>query len=192
MQIFLFKLFLRLSVFLQVINLRLRVYYFKTLYKSRFSVLKQFSCGRLFGLHFDASASLVAIGSGVQFRNYCEVRSGMDGELIIGNQVFFNNFCSITCFHSITIGNNCQFGEGVKFYDHNHLYNNTDKPINQQGYSKGSIRIGDNCWLGSNVIVLKDVEIGDNVVVGAGCIIHKSIPSNTVVINKQEYLYRPY
>jgi len=192
MQIFIFKLFRRLSAFLQKINLRLRIYYFKTLYKSRLSVLNHFICGRLFELHFDASSSRVAIGSEVQFRNYCQVRSGMDGELFIGNNVFFNNFCSITCFHSITIGNNCQFGEGVKFYDHNHLYKNTDKAINQQGYSKGSIRIGENCWLGSDVIVLKDVEIGNNVVVGAGCIIHRSIPSNTVVMNKQEIVFRSY
>jgi acetyltransferase-like isoleucine patch superfamily enzyme len=114
----------------------------------------------------------------------------MDGHLKIGNNVFFNNYCSITCLHSITIGDNCQFGESVKFYDHNHQYKVTDQLINAQGYTKGRILIGNNCWFGSNVVVLKDVDIGDNVVVGAGCVIHKSIPSNTVVINMQDYLIK--
>lgn len=161
----------------------------RALYTGRFSSSKNFDRGKLFGLYFDASASRVTIGSSVCFRDNCQLRSGMDGVLTIGHRVFFNNYCSITCFHSIIIGDDCQFGEGVKFYDHNHQYKATDKPINQQGYSTGSIKIGNNCWFGSDVIVLKNVEIGDNVVVGAGCVIHKSIPSNTVVIHKNEQIY---
>ncbi len=112
----------------------------------------------------------------------------MNGTLTIGNRVFFNNHCSITCYHSILIGDDCQFGESVKFYDHNHEYRARDKRINQQGYSIGTIKIGNNCWFGSDVIILKNVEIGDDVIIGAGCIIHESIPSGSVIINKQELI----
>lgn len=160
----------------------------KALYQGRFSCGSDFVRGKMFGLYFDASSSRVNIGAAVQFRDGCQIRTGMNGTLTIGNRVFFNNYCSITCFHSVTIGDDCQFGEGVKFYDHNHQYKATDRPINQQGYSTGSIRIGNNCWFGSDVIVLKDVEIGDNVVIGAGCVIHQSVPSGSVIINKQQLL----
>lgn len=170
----------------QCLQQRFQLMAWNALYPDRFSSGKNFARGQLFGLYFDASASRINIGSAVQFRDYCNVRSGMNGTLTIGNRVFFNNHCSITSFHSISIGDDCQFGEGVKFYDHNHQYRVTDKPINQQGYSTGSIKIGNNCWFGSDVIVLKNVEIGDNVVVGAGCIIHESIPAGSVIINKQE------
>jgi acetyltransferase-like isoleucine patch superfamily enzyme len=166
--------------------MQLQLQAWAVLYKSRFKAGRKFVRGRLFGVYFDASSSKVEIGTDVQFRDYCQIRSGMSGTLSIGDRVFFNNHCSITCFHSITIGNDCQFGEGVKFYDHNHQYKATDKPINQQGYTTGFIKIGNNCWFGSDVIILKNVEIGDHVVVGAGCIIHESIPSGSVIINKQE------
>ena len=116
----------------------------------------------------------------------------MNGQLIIGNHVFFNNACSITCFHSVAIGNNCQFGEGVKFYDHNHRYKDSGQLISEQGYSTGGICIGENCWVGSNVIILKNVVIGDNVVISAGCVIFKSIPSNSIVYNNQNLTVTQY
>ena len=88
----------------------------------------------------------------------------------------------------ISIGDNTQFGESVKIYDHNHQYRNLNLLINQQGYVKGKVIIGSNCWIGSNVVVLKDVEIGDNVVIGAGCVIYKSIPANSLVTNNQNLI----
>jgi len=62
--------------------------------------------------------------------------------------------------------------------------------VSNQGYTIGKIKIGNNCWIGSHVVILKDVTIGDNVVIGAGCIIHKSIPGNSVVMNNQNLLIK--
>ena len=155
-------------------------------FKKRISISKLTSIGKYFALQFDISDSYVKIGNQVQFRNNCRIISGLNGKLFISDRVFFNNGCSINCFGKITIGNNCQFGEDVKLYDHNHKYSDNSKLINEQGYNVGEIKIGNNCWIGSNVIILKNVEIGDNVVIGAGCIIHKSVKSNSVVHIAQE------
>lgn len=141
--------------------------------------------GKDFSIMLDASNSNVAICNNVTFRDYCQLRSGANGKLIIGANNFFNNNCSINCLSNISIGTNCQFGEGVKMYDHNHNHSDNKKQINEQGYTYGSIVIGSNCWFGSNVIILKGVEIGDNVIIGAGCVIYKSVPANAIVINKQ-------
>ncbi|NJK98761.1 MAG: hypothetical protein HC905_31020 [Bacteroidales bacterium] len=35
------------------------------------------------------------------------------------------------------------------------------------------------------------VKIGSNVVIGAGCLIYKSIPSNSVVKNRQNQMIEP-
>ena len=42
------------------------------------------------------------------------------------------------------------------------------------------ITIGNNVWLGANVVVNCGVTIGDNVVVGAGSVVLKDIPANCV------------
>jgi acetyltransferase-like isoleucine patch superfamily enzyme len=164
----------------------------KSIFANRFLTGENFKFGRFFDLSFDLSSSEVSIGNNVLIRDFCHFRSGMDGKLQIGNNTFFNNNCSINCFHSIIIGDDCQFGEGVKFYDHNHQYRATDKTINEQGYSTGPIKIGNNCWFGSNVVILKNVQIGDNVIIGAGCIIYQSVPPNTVVMNKSILDFKLY
>ena len=47
------------------------------------------------------------------------------------------------------------------------------------GYEYGiDITIGDNVWIGGNVIVCPGVKIGNNVVIGGGSVVTKDIPDN--------------
>lgn len=112
------------------------------------------------------------------------------GQVIIGNNVFFNNNCSLNANEKISIGEGTLFGENVKVYDHNHCYHDTERPIKTQGFTSSPVTIGKHCWIGSNVVILKGVSIGDNCVVGAGCVIYKDVPPNTVVYNKQELVMK--
>ncbi len=140
---------------------------------------------------FYPNAKKISIGSGFSIRNYCNILVSNDAELHIGNNVFMNNYCSINCLEKIEIGENTLFGEGVKLYDHNHQYSaSPDFKVEHQKFNSAPIKIGKNCWLGSNVIVLKGVTIGDNVIIGAGCVIHKDIPANSMIINKQEHIVK--
>lgn len=44
------------------------------------------------------------------------------------------------------------------------------------------VRIGRNCWIGANTVILPGITIGDNVVIGAGSVVTKDIPSNVVAV----------
>ncbi len=92
----------------------------------------------------------------------------------------FNN-----CKGKISIGDNCIFGENVKLYDHNHKHSGGDKLISQQGFVSDEIVIDEDCWIGSNVTILKGVHIGKHSVVGAGVIVYKDLPANSITICKQ-------
>lgn len=48
-------------------------------------------------------------------------------------------------------------------------------------YAK-TIKVGNNVWIGGNVVVLPGVTIGDNVLIGAGSVVNKDIQSNSVAI----------
>lgn len=52
------------------------------------------------------------------------------------------------------------------------------------------ITIGDNVWLGANVIVLPGVTIGENSVIGAGSVVTKDIPANVVAFGSPCKVYR--
>ena len=115
-----------------------------------------------------------------------------DGMILIGNNCFFNRNCSINSMGKIKIGDDCIFGENVCLYDHNHKYKLNKNIIRKQGYDVGTIEIGNNCWIGSNVIILNNVKIGDNVVIAAGTIVNKSIENNSVVIDKKNLVISRY
>ena len=185
MVVFLFKLFRKFNSILKKISFFFKIYSLKKLYPKRIFIKKGLKFGVFFSVKFDLTKSKLQFQNDIIFRDFCTIISGNSSYLKIGNNVFFNNFCSINCLSKIEIGNDCLFGEAVKIYDHNHSHKDFTKKINEQGYIFGNVKIGNNCWIGSNVVILKDVEIGDNVIIGAGCVIHKSISSNKIVINSQ-------
>ncbi len=125
-------------------------------------------------------------GKGLYARKDFVVTVEEEGYVKIGKDVFFNNYCSLNALCGIEIGDNCIFGENVRIYDHNHKYENPDVPINSQGFKKAKIVIGNNCWIGSNVTILKGSYVGDHCVIGTGCIIHGNIPPNSKVICSNE------
>lgn len=123
----------------------------------------------------------LSIGKRTTWRKSFSVLIDKDARVVIGNECFFNNNCSITSIQSVIIGDGCLFGENVKIYDHNHRFADTNVSIKKQGFSKGSVSIGNHCWIGSNVTILKDTKIGNNCVIGAGCVINGEISDNTIV-----------
>lgn len=134
--------------------------------------------------------SKLEIGNNFQFRKGFTLLIAKLGGARIGDNVFFNNYCTICILEGLTIGDGTIFGENVKIYDHNHVYSDPNLPIKKQGYTSAPIHIGKHCWIGSNVTILKGVAIGDNCVIGAGCVVYKDVPAGTVLINKQELIMK--
>lgn len=129
----------------------------------------------------------LSFGKKTTFRKGFNILIDKNAKVVLGDNCFFNNGCSINCLNSINIGDGTIFGEGVRIYDHNHKFTDFSCPIKEQGFSKGSISIGRHCWIGSNVVILKGADIGDNCVIGAGCVISGKIESGYIVKNKFEY-----
>ena len=127
----------------------------------------------------DRKASLI-VGSNVVCRNFENFRVP-SGKLILHDGVFINNSCSFNCMERIEIGASTMMGEGVRFYDHDHVY--TAEKIEKWQWTTTPIRVGRDCWIGSNVTILKGVTIGDNTIIGAGCLVRNDIPANSVVYN---------
>ncbi|HUH18895.1 acyltransferase [Albibacterium sp.] len=79
------------------------------------------------------------------------------------------------------IGNNVIMGPDVKIYTKNHQYASLDIPIQFQGETAESVVIGNDVWIGANVVVLPGVIIGSHVIIGAGCVVTKNIPDFAIV-----------
>lgn len=101
----------------------------------------------------------------------------------LGSHVFWQprNFPSDP--ELISIGDNVMLASGVTFVNHDIV----SQMLNRANMSDlnlkpfvGCIKIGDNVMVGSNSMILPNVEIGSNVVIGAGSIVTKDLPSNGV------------
>ena len=121
----------------------------------------------------------IEIGS-ASFRDNGMIRVSNNAQIIIGNNVFFNSNINVTCLKKIAIGDNSKVGCNVCILDHDHDYKND---INE--FLTDEVVIGKNVWIGANSVICKGVHIGDNSVIAAGSIVTKSIPRNTILIQKK-------
>ena len=107
-------------------------------------------------------------------------------KIIIGDGCYLGESTHITCCNRIEIGNHLLTGRRVTITDNSHGQSTiTDlmiPPLQRTICSKGIIKIGNNVWLGDNVIVLPNVVIGDGCIVGANTVVTNSIPPYCVAV----------
>lgn len=98
--------------------------------------------------------------------------------IVLGKNVFINSNCYFMDGAKITVGDNVFIGPSCGFYTANHPL---DYQTRNQGIEQAlPISIGNNVWLGGNVIVLPGVKIGDGCVIGAGSVVTKDIEANSI------------
>lgn len=126
----------------------------------------------------------IAIGNFNAFTQGCwlwPVDENYDGIRIrIGNGNYFNRNLMIDACGYVEIGNENMFGPDVYIADSNHTYGNGVSP-KTLSMNRGRVKIGNHCWIGAKVVILKDVELGDGCVVGAGAVVTKSFPSGSII-----------
>ena len=98
----------------------------------------------------------------------------------VGENFFANYNLTILDVAKVTIGKNVQIAPNVSIYTAGHPIHPDTR---NTGYEYGiPITIGDNVWIGGNVVILPGVKIGDNVVIGAGSVVTKDIPDNVIAM----------
>ena len=109
------------------------------------------------------------------------LHSNMGGHHVhFGKNIYANYNLTLVDDTHIYVGDYTQFGPNVVLATAGHPI---APELREQMYQYNApIRIGRNCWLGANVVVVPGVTIGDNVVVGAGSVVTKDIPSGVVAV----------
>ena len=106
------------------------------------------------------------------------------GVLEIGDNTALGNGVSINCMERITIGKGVQFGPDVKIYDHDHDFR-VPGGIAAEKFRTAPVVIGDNAWIGCNVVILMGTTLGENCIVAAGSVLKGNYPPNSVIIQKR-------
>lgn len=104
----------------------------------------------------------------------------------IGDHFFGNFNLTIQDDGEVVIGDNCSFGPNVTIVTpiHPMLPDERRALLDRNGEKKHMcyarpVHIGNDCWLGANVVVCPGVTIGDNCVIGAGSVVTRDVPANS-------------
>jgi acetyltransferase-like isoleucine patch superfamily enzyme len=124
----------------------------------------------------------IVLGAGFCARNF--VTFNVTGILCFGERVFVNSYASFNVREELTIGDGTLIGEGVRIYDHDHRFRDTDQPISRSGFVSAPVRIGSDAWIGSNAVILRGATIGDGAVVAAGAVVSKNVPAGHIYYSK--------
>lgn len=96
----------------------------------------------------------------------------------VGDNFFANYNLTVLDVGKVIIGNNVMLAPNVSIYTAGHPVHPESR---NSGYEYGiAVTIGDNVWIGGNVVINPGVTIGNNVVIGSGSVVTKDLPDNAI------------
>lgn len=115
----------------------------------------------------------ITIGRRTKIHPYAMLQT-YRGDITIGDSCTINPFCMLYGHGGLHIGNHVLIASHTVIVPSNHVFDDTCRPISQQGQTSKGIRIADDVWIGSGVRILDGVEIAEGCVIAAGSVLTKS------------------
>jgi acetyltransferase-like isoleucine patch superfamily enzyme len=96
------------------------------------------------------------------------------GDVKVGKNTWIGPFTILDGSGILEIGDNCSISAGVQIYTHDTVKWATSGGINQAEYAP--VRVGNNSYIGPNVVISKGVNIGSGCVIGANSLLLIDVP----------------
>lgn len=109
------------------------------------------------------------------------VKSG--AEISPNSSVGFDSELGTRCIiqANVSIGDHVIMGPDIKIYSRNHRADRVDIPIQKQGDIELTTIIGNDVWIGANVIVTAGVTVGNHCILAAGSVVTRDVEDYAVV-----------
>jgi acetyltransferase-like isoleucine patch superfamily enzyme len=139
----------------------------------------------------------IVIGENVIINKYAFLLTLQDDKCVvprlrIGDGSVIGHMNHITCISEVEIGENVLTADRVYISDHSHGFADPTIPILKQPVvSKGNVSIGSGTWLGENVAVLS-CKIGKNCAIGANAVVLNDIPDFSVAVGAPARVIRKW
>ena len=105
-----------------------------------------------------------------------------DGAIRTGTNVFLGPYVTIYGHGGVDIGDQTLVSMHTTILSSNHTVPERGKEIRAQPDILLPTKIGRDCWIGANAVILGGVTIGDGCVVGAGAVVSGDLPAYSVAM----------
>jgi acetyltransferase-like isoleucine patch superfamily enzyme len=112
-------------------------------------------------------------------RSYVAAGAYLSDEVRIGRDCSVNPYAVVR--GDVHIGDAVRIGAHTSILGFNHTMDDPDVEVFRQPLTSMGIRIGDDVWVGSHVVVLDGITVGDRAVLAAGAVVTKDVPAGAVV-----------
>jgi acetyltransferase-like isoleucine patch superfamily enzyme len=112
------------------------------------------------------------------------------GRIELGEHVFVGERTTIVSHERIAVGARSMIAHNCSLMDFNHGVAAGGPPSLLPGHT-AEVVLGEECWLGTGVIVLPGVRIGAGTIVGAGSVVTKSLPEGVIAAGVPARVLRP-
>jgi acetyltransferase-like isoleucine patch superfamily enzyme len=138
----------------------------------------------------------VSIGSNCRIGSYCRLEATEKGsQIIIGDNSIMYHFSSIIAYSAkikighhtslhefailsgpgdIEIGAYVRIAARASIFAGNHVIDRVDVPIHRQGMKSIGVTIDDDCWLGTNSVVIDGNHLARGCILGANAVLNIS------------------
>lgn len=96
------------------------------------------------------------------------------GDVRVGPKTWIGPFCVLDGSGGLKIGANCSISAGAQIYSHDSV--RWAVSGGKEPYSYAPTQIGDECYIGPNVVISKGVTIGRNCIIGANSLVIENVP----------------
>ncbi|MEV0385885.1 DapH/DapD/GlmU-related protein [Nonomuraea sp. NPDC050643] len=110
--------------------------------------------------------------------SYIAAHAYVTDDIVMGSDCTINPYAVVR--GRVELGDAVRIGAHTSLLGFNHG-TEPDRPVFRQPITSKGIRVGDDVWIGSNVVVLDGVTIGEHAIVGAGAVVTKDVPAWAMV-----------
>lgn len=117
------------------------------------------------------------MGTDIKLYSGCSIIVTYEGVLNIGNDFLMSQNSRLYCANSVNIENHVRIGWETQIYDSNFHF--TYYGVNNLiGNALGSVRLGNNVWIGNRCTVAKGTSLSDYTIIGSNFLFLKKLEND--------------
>lgn len=141
--------------------------------------------------YISPSSAIIATVSGsfeLGDDSFVAANAYVTGGVRLGKHCSVNPFATLR--ENVTAGDHVRIGAYACMIGTNHGFADTSTPVHRQPLSSKGIRLGDDVWVGSHVIIVDGVTVGSHTILAAGAVVTKDVADYAIVAGNPAHVIR--